>query len=36
MAPKRYRNNLSDYDTDQEDLNVEIVREILDGFEAIN
>ena len=34
MAPTRYHNNLSDYDTDQEDLNVESVREILDGFEA--
>ena len=33
-APKRYRDNLSDYDTDQEDLNVESVGEILDGFEA--
>ena len=34
MAPKRYRDNLSDYDTDLEDLNVESVGEILDGFEA--
>ena len=34
MAPKRYRDNLSDHDTDQEDCNVEGVEEILDGFEA--
>ena len=34
MAPKRYLNNLYDYDTDQEDLNVESVGEILDGFEV--
>ena len=34
MAPRRYRNNLSDYDTDQEDLNVESVGEILDDFET--
>ena len=34
MAPKRYRNNLSDHDTDQGDCNVEGVGEILDGFEA--
>ena len=34
MAPKRYRDNLSDYDTDQDDLKVESVGEILDGFEA--
>ena len=34
MALKRYCDNFSDYDTDQEDLNVESVGEILDGFEA--
>ena len=34
MAPTRYHKNLSDYDTNQEDLNVESVGEILDGFEA--
>ena len=34
MARKRYLNNLYDYDTDQEDLNVESVGEILDGFEV--
>ena len=34
MAPKRYCHNLPDYDTDEEDLNVESVGEILDGFEA--
>ena len=34
MVPKRYHNNLSDYDNDQEDVNVESVGEILDGFEA--
>ena len=34
MAPKRYCDNLCDYDTDQEDLNVESVGEILDDFEA--
>ena len=34
MAPKRYCHNLSDYDTDQEGLNVESVGEILGGFEA--
>ena len=35
MTPKRYRDNLSDYDTNQEDLNVESVGEILDGFEVV-
>ena len=34
MALKRYCDNFSDYDTDQEDLNVESVGEILDGFDA--
>ena len=35
MTPKRNRDNLSDYDTNQEDLNVESVGEILDGFEVV-
>ena len=34
MAPRRYRDNLDNLDTDQEDLSVENVGEILDGFEA--
>ena len=34
MALKRYHDNLFDYDTDQEDLTVENVGEILDAFEA--
>ena len=34
MAPKRYCHNLPDCNTDQDDLNVESVGKILDGFEA--
>ena len=34
MAPRRYRDNLSDHDTDQQDLSVESVGKILDGFKA--
>ena len=34
MAPRRYRDNLDNPHTDQEDLSVENVGEILDGFEA--
>ena len=34
MTPKGYSNNLSDYNTDQEDRNVKGVGEIIDGLEA--